>query len=108
MVLQRENVHRKGLSPRMKRKIWVLRKEKVPARAKTRPIIASKVKNRIGDVPCWKVCRDAFNQLEKPSHNMKDSFIFEVRSKANVDYWSLEVDRAAAAEGGRLDGAARY
>ena len=58
----------------MKRKFWVLRKEKKPARAKTWPIIASKVRNLLGERPYWKVCRDAFNQLEKPSRAARDSY----------------------------------
>ena len=74
MVLQRVRVHPKGLAPQMKRKVWVLRKEKRPAREKTWPIIASKVRNLLGVVPYWKVCRDAYLELEKPGHAVKDSY----------------------------------
>ena len=74
MVLQRVRVHPKGLSPQMKRKVWVLRKEKRPAREKTWTIIASKVRNLLGAVPYWKVCRDAYLELEKPGHVAKDAY----------------------------------
>jgi transposase len=74
MVLQRQTVHPKGLSPGMKRKVWVLRKEKIRPRAKTWLRIASKVKNLAGGVPYWKVCRDAYNELEKPRRVFKDKY----------------------------------
>ena len=74
MVLQRVRVHPKGLSPQMKRKVWVLRKERISARAKTWQIIASKVKNLSGGVPYWKVCRDAYNEIEQPRHILKDAY----------------------------------
>ena len=74
MVLQRERIHPRGLSAQMKRKVWVLRKDKKPAMQNTWSTIASKVRNLLGEKPFWKVCRDAFNELEKTKRAAKDSY----------------------------------
>ena len=58
----------------MKRKVWVQRKDKKLAMQRTWSIIASKVRNLLGETPFWKVCCDAFNELEKPKRAAKDSY----------------------------------
>ena len=78
-----------------KRKAWILRKEKIPARGKTWPIIASNVGNLAGRVPYWKVCRDAYTEVDT-RHIVKDAY--------NVDEGCREVDRASHAQVASVDG----
>ena len=72
MVLQRIRTHPRALSLQMMRKVYVLRKGKKPP--PPWPEIAQQVRNLKGDTPYWKVCRDAFNRLEKPSVSTKDAY----------------------------------
>ena len=72
MVLQRIRTHPRALSLQMTRKVYVLRKGKHPP--PPWPEIAEQVRNLQGDTPYWKVCRDVFNRLEKPSASTKDAY----------------------------------
>ena len=56
----------------MAHRVYVLRKGKQPP--PPWPEIAGQVRNRQGDRPYWKVCRDVFNRLEKPSASTKDAY----------------------------------
>ena len=74
MVLQRMIVHPRGLSLAMRRKVWVLRRDRTGGRPTPWKEIAKQVTNLQGEHPYWKVVRDAYNQLQQPPTRSSDAY----------------------------------
>ena len=52
----------------MKRKVWSLRKGNGPARSKSWPTIAVKVRDLAGEIPYWKACRDGVQAIQNGAY----------------------------------------
>ena len=71
MTLQRLRTHRRGLGWAAQKKVYMLRKIEKQSWEK----VASQVKNKEGETPGWKVCRDTFNRINVRTGEVRDNYV---------------------------------